>query len=402
MRIRKIVLTAALGALLGLSAQAQNRYEEDIRVKTTDRGFLVPVTVQGTTYDFLLGLQALPTTMVLEPYAAPMNIVAREQSQEAVSGGYEIAAGGGLEKSRIGEWLFHQSVPVFVIRDARLAEEGVAGILGRDFFFNQVLSIYPAGQTITVSSPYKPSYIQLRHRTELIDGHMLELQAAGQPVCVSIDPCGDYSLTLSAADAQKTGLDAAGGTTTVQLAGNTFDAVSYTVNADAVQSSIGLGMLGRGMLSLDYPRRKAYFEPLETLSRKPEPTDLPEQTDAPVVSESGITHLDRAGFQKLIFDFRAENTWKFNGDKPAVIDFWAEWCGPCKRLNPILDALAQEFGDQVDFYKVDIDQEKEVARHFGISAIPLIWVIPVDGDPVRVTGVRPITELRRIIQEAVK
>lgn len=100
-----------------------------------------------------------------------------------------------------------------------------------------------------------------------------------------------------------------------------------------------------------------------------------------------VIHLTRAEFLKKVGDYTAigEN-WKFLGDKPAIIDFYASWCGPCRALAPVLDELALEYVTKVDIYKVDIERERELAAAFGIRSVPTIFFIPLEGQPRRIKG----------------
>ena len=107
--------------------------------------------------------------------------------------------------------------------------------------------------------------------------------------------------------------------------------------------------------------------------------------------EGKVIKLTTQMFIDRIFDYKANPTkWVYKGDKSAIIDFYADWCGPCKRVAPIMDELAQTYNGQVNFYKVDTDHERELAGQvFGIRSIPSILFIPVDGQPTMYTGAYP-------------
>lgn len=94
-------------------------------------------------------------------------------------------------------------------------------------------------------------------------------------------------------------------------------------------------------------------------------------------------------FTEKIFDFENEKDWNFKGDKPAIIDFYADWCGPCKMVAPILEELSEEYSGKVDIYKVDTDAEKKLAMAFGIQSIPSMLFIPMEGPPKMATGAAP-------------
>lgn len=101
-------------------------------------------------------------------------------------------------------------------------------------------------------------------------------------------------------------------------------------------------------------------------------------------------HLTTAEFKKLVMNYDGNPTeWKYLGDKPAIIDFWATWCPPCKVIAPILDDLAKEYAGQIYIYKVDVDKEPQLASAFGIQSIPTLFFVPMTGDPKAEVGAIP-------------
>lgn len=110
--------------------------------------------------------------------------------------------------------------------------------------------------------------------------------------------------------------------------------------------------------------------------------------------------LDKRSFLKRVANYEDSPTvWKYLGDKPAVIDFYADWCGPCRRLAPLLDELAAEYEGRVYIYKVNVDDQKEIAQAFGITSLPTIVFIPMQGNPSAGTGFLPKEILRNAINE---
>lgn len=107
--------------------------------------------------------------------------------------------------------------------------------------------------------------------------------------------------------------------------------------------------------------------------------------------------LTTAEFQKQIYDFRANPEWKYEGDLPAVIDFYASWCGPCKMMEPIMETLAEEYAGKIRVYKVDVDKEKRLAAMFHVRSIPTFLFIPVNGEPKHANGAMDIAQMRQII-----
>ncbi len=99
-------------------------------------------------------------------------------------------------------------------------------------------------------------------------------------------------------------------------------------------------------------------------------------------------HITKAEFLKLVMDFeKSPEEWKFQGDKPCLIDFYADWCAPCRITSPILDQLAKDYAGKINVYKVDVDKEQELAGVFGVQSIPAFLFCPVEGKPTMSAGI---------------
>lgn len=109
--------------------------------------------------------------------------------------------------------------------------------------------------------------------------------------------------------------------------------------------------------------------------------------------------LTKEKFLNEIFNYEQNDEWKYAGEIPAVIDFWAEWCGPCRMLSPIIDELSQEYAGKVNFYKVNTEEEQELSAVFGIRSIPSLLFIPKEGKPRMAVGALPKEALREVIEE---
>jgi thioredoxin len=112
-----------------------------------------------------------------------------------------------------------------------------------------------------------------------------------------------------------------------------------------------------------------------------------------------IEHLTKPGFTEKVFDFEKNHEWKFEGTLPCIIDFYADWCGPCKMVAPILEELSKEYEGKINIYKVDTEAEQEVAGAFGIRSIPSMLFCPVDGQPQMAVGALPKNSLIQAIDE---
>ncbi|MGB2869855.1 MAG: thioredoxin [Bacteroidota bacterium] len=111
------------------------------------------------------------------------------------------------------------------------------------------------------------------------------------------------------------------------------------------------------------------------------------------------TNLTKKDFLEKVFDFEKNKDWKFQGELPAVIDFWAPWCGPCKMVGPVIEELSKEYEGKVNFYKVNTDEEQELAGAFGIRSIPSLLFIPKSGQPKMAVGALPKSTLKQAVEE---
>ncbi len=308
----KKILILLLAAIPFMVA-AQNRYEEIIPMRKPCMA--VPVTIEGQERYFM---------------------VAPERASSAAR--KEVAPDGELIRLGVGQNLFIQELPVEVAE----MPEGMDGLLGRDAFALSVLTIDSEKGYITLSAPYKPTYMPLRNRTELV-------------------PVGDDIAVSTGGELLSAPLDS---------------------------------LLKKGVVTFDFPRGKTYFELHEKLQKPENPVSTTGRKDVP---EGDVAHLNTTEFLTVVHDFRAGGEWRYKGTEPCVIDFWATWCAPCLKLSPLIDAFAKEYSGRVKFYKVNVDEEREVAAYFDVVAIPLLVFIPMDGSPQPVLATSE-EEIRRNIE----
>jgi thioredoxin 1 len=113
----------------------------------------------------------------------------------------------------------------------------------------------------------------------------------------------------------------------------------------------------------------------------------------------GTITMSAQDFKEKVFNYDVEQEWKYSGSVPAIIDFYADWCGPCKMIAPILEDLAIEYDGKLVIYKVDTDKETELASVFGIQSIPMLLFIPMEGQPMMQRGAIPKTAFKEVIEE---
>lgn len=109
--------------------------------------------------------------------------------------------------------------------------------------------------------------------------------------------------------------------------------------------------------------------------------------------------LTKETFLDKVFDYEKNKEWKFQGEIPCIIDFYADWCGPCKMVAPVLEELGEDYKGKVNIYKVDTEAQQELAAAFGIRSIPSILFIPKDGEPQMAQGALPKHEFERLFDE---
>ena len=110
-------------------------------------------------------------------------------------------------------------------------------------------------------------------------------------------------------------------------------------------------------------------------------------------------HLSAQLFKEKIFDYEKGEEWKFEGGRAAIVDFYADWCGPCKAIAPILEELSEEYKGRLDIYKIDTEKETELSQLFGIQSIPTLLFIPLQGAPMMQKGALPKEVFKQVIDE---
>ena len=115
-----------------------------------------------------------------------------------------------------------------------------------------------------------------------------------------------------------------------------------------------------------------------------------------------VEFLSEETFKSKVFNFEKNKDWKFEGDKPCMIDFYADWCQPCKMVAPILEELSEEYDGKIDIYKIDTEVERNLAGMFGIQSIPSLLFVPKEGQPQMAVGALPKETFKKAIADVLK
>lgn len=115
-----------------------------------------------------------------------------------------------------------------------------------------------------------------------------------------------------------------------------------------------------------------------------------------------LEHLTKETFKAKVFNFEQNKDWKYEGSTPCLIDFYADWCGPCKMVAPVLEELQKEYGDSLKIYKVNTEEQRELSAMFGIQSIPSLLFVPKEGQPQMAMGALPKSTFIQAISEVLK
>ena len=400
-------------------AQSRNTATEVRDYREVDGKIILEMVVNGVRADFVLDLTG--HNAILPEYVEKFNIDPNQEGDFRYDTFLykKVQTSGSVSISTVsfGNNVFGNGVAAFVLEDEPyLRKLGVAGVVGGALFRNVVLTIDSKRKKITTSVPYRPSYMKLDHRADLtiLSGSVVTFPMTidGVTFPLAFDTWNEGMITLTPADYAKIGGSAGNEvalyngygqpvkTGNTKVAGrcdfvkNSFLGVVVAENKDLSRSVMGTGILKEGILSIDFQKQKVYFQSFDLAEVKDEVLSGSEVT----VEAGKLNPITRDYFLEHIYDYRKDKEFVFKGDKPVVIDFWATWCGPCMRLIPELEKMAEKYKDKVIFLKVNADKEKELCSMFNVVALPTLFFIPVGGKPIIETGAMP-EKFEKIIQE---
>lgn len=382
----KKMISLCLSLCIVLIASAQttgSTQSEVIKYKEKDGLIVVELIVNGTPADFLIDLSGQNT--ILAEYIEKLGIketspfVGLPPAGALKSGATMFAPVATLS---LGNNVSANGLKVFVVpdKDDRLRSLGVAGTINGSLFKNCVLTINAKRKEITTSIPVRPAYMSLKNRANIT--------YLGSSSAVTFPFLIDGKAVESLFDtSEKALLALPEGNTTVRSLQFINVPIPQpeagTVNQKE-QTVVGLGLLQHGILSVDYPHAKVYFQTYD----ETEVTEGPELELAAIV-DGKLNEIGRAEFLEYIFDYRSGADFVLKGDKSVVVDFWASWCGPCMKMLPQMEKMAEKYKDKVIFYKVNADKEKELCARFNVQTLPTLLFIPRQGTPIVEVGAFP-------------
>lgn len=408
MKILMLLLFCLLSCMT--EAQIKNTATEVKDYREVDGKIILEMAVNGEVASFVLDLAG--HTAVLPEYLEKLkidpSIPGEFKYSKFLYKNVPVTKSVLISTMAFGNNVFGNGVSAFVLEDEPyLRKLGVAGVVGGALFRNVVLTIDSKRKKITTSIPYRPSYMKLDHRVDIkiLPGSVITcpMTIEGKTYSLLFDTWNDNMISMKAEDFAR--LDGGNGgdatimngyktaeTATVTRTVNSlyfvkeqFNGVVVSENKELLHSVLGTGILKNGIISIDFQKQKVYFQPFDLAEVK---DDVVENVTSTVVPGK-LNPITREYFLEHIYDYRKDKEFVFKGDKPVVIDFWATWCGPCMRLIPELEKMAEKYKDQVIFLKVNADKEKELCSMFNVVALPTLFFIPVGGKPIIETGAMP-------------
>lgn len=406
-----VVLLLLIGVFHQAQAQQYQVNTEAHKYKLLDGHIVLPLTINGVEADFLLDL--IGNTSLLPDFAKKIGIKDSTQTSDADFSPYRQLTAPfkcSIQSIALGNNVFSNGISAMLLQGKSaeyIRKLGVVGIVSGVLFRNVVLTFDKRGTQILTSTPFRPNFMRLSERMdcEILYGRApeFELGISGRKLKVIFDSWQPDALLLNSENilpAHKTktipprisaarygeDLKVTKGFSglKVSIANVSIPDQQVPINPNLMKPVAGLGILDHGVLSIDFEKGKMYFQSYNgTVVKESEKPTLTK------IQPGKLNAITKDDFIENIFDYKSGNEFRLKGDKPVVIDFWASWCGPCMRLLPTMEKLAEKYKDQIIFYKVNADLEKELSSRFNVTALPTMLFVAPGKKPVVEIGDQP-------------
>lgn len=416
-----ILLLFCLCATCGLTRaqEIKNTSTEVKDYREVDGKIIVEVLVNGKPADFVLDLSG--GNAVLPEFAEDRNLPVPEKKhaiQSYLFKNVEVVEGEqrNIEQISFDNNAAADNFPVLILKDADYIRKlGAVGVINGKLFSKTCFTIDSKRKKITTSNPYKPSYMKLENRKRYTVipfgcGLILPTELNGTEYSLLFDTWSDDVVMLTPEDFAKLPGETVQDSTCLAYARGKVAAPAKKLsgfqfmnepaadelaveNPQIKRSMLGGGLLKRGMVTIDIQRARVYFQPFDEVAVVDDKNPV-----IPDAVPGKMNEINREYFLKHVYDYKTDKSLTFKGDKPVVIDFWATWCGPCMKMLPEMEKLAEKYKDQVIFLKVNADEEKELCNVFGINALPTFMFIPLEGKGVMEVGI-DAARVEQLIQE---